>query len=169
MTSTDAAAFCDEIRGRLVGSLYLYCGDRPLAEELAQEALARTWERWDQVSAMASPEAWTFATARNLARSRFRRRAVERRARRRLAAERPAAEPDSADSVAVRAAVQSLPERQRATIVARFYLGLDVAATAELLGCATGTVKAATSQAIDRLRSSGLIDDEVDEHEDVEA
>jgi len=82
MTSTDAAAFCDEIRGRLVGSLYLYCGDRPLAEELAQEALARTWERWDQVSAMASPEAWTFATARNLARSRFRRRAVERRARR---------------------------------------------------------------------------------------
>ena len=143
----------------MVASLTLYCGDRHLAEELAQEALARAWERWPDVSTMASPEAWTFATARNLARSRFRRRAAERRARRRLERERPPADPDTAVGLAVRAAVAELPERQRATIVARYYLGYDVAATADLLGCAEGTVKAATSQALDRLRAAGLIDD----------
>ncbi len=68
---------------------------------------------------------------------------------------------DPADGVAIRAAVAALPERQRATIVARFYLGLSVAETAEHLGCAEGTVKAATSQALDRLRSHGFVDSHV--------
>lgn len=55
-----ADQFCDEIRGRLVGSLTVYCGDRLVAEELAQDALVRAFERWDTVGAMASPEAWTY-------------------------------------------------------------------------------------------------------------
>ena len=121
-----------------------------------RQALARAWERWDRVGAMASPEGWVFRTARNLAVSRWRRRAIERRARR-SAADRVVEDP--ADDVAIRAAVASLPERQRATIVARFYLGLSVAETARELDCAEGTVKAATSQALDRLRASGFIDD----------
>ncbi len=65
---------------------------------------------------------------------------------------------DPAEGIAIRDAVAGLPERQRATIVARFYLGLSVAETAEHLGCAEGTVKAATSQALDRLRSQGFVD-----------
>lgn len=40
MESLDPSGFCDRVSGRLVGSLTLYCGDRHLAEELAQEALA---------------------------------------------------------------------------------------------------------------------------------
>lgn len=79
MELLDPAAFCDRVSGRLVGSLTLYCGDRHLAEELAQEALARAWERWPAVSRMASPEGWAFRTAMNLARSGFRRRRIERR------------------------------------------------------------------------------------------
>jgi RNA polymerase sigma factor (sigma-70 family) len=58
--------------------------------------------------------------------------------------------------VAVRAAVSALPPRQRAAIVARYYLDLDVAASAELLGCQPGTVKALTHQAIASLRRAGL-------------
>ncbi len=41
----------------------------------------------------------------------------------------------------------------------RFFLTLDVRETAEVLGCADGTVKAATHQALASLRRSGLIDD----------
>jgi RNA polymerase sigma-70 factor (ECF subfamily) len=155
MNPVDPAQFCEETRGRLVAALVLYTGDRHVAEELAQEALARAWERWDRVGAMASPEGWTFRTARNLAVSRWRRLGVERRARR---ATTPVVA-DPAEGVALRDAVAALPERQRATIVARYYLGLSVAEAAAHLGCAEGTVKAATSQALDRLRTHGFVED----------
>ena len=63
----------------------------------------------------------------------------------------------------MRDAVQRLPERQRSTIIARFYLGLDVAETAAALRCREGTVKAHTFRAMQRLRTEGLIDDEEDD------
>jgi RNA polymerase sigma-70 factor (ECF subfamily) len=138
--------------------LVLYCGDRGVAEDLAQESLARAVERWAQVGRMDAPEAWVYRVAFNLARSRFRRRAAERRATGRLPF--AAAAPDATDAIAVRDAVAGLPPRQRAVIVARFYAGLSVAETAEALRCAEGTVKAATHQALRNLRAAGLVDDE---------
>jgi RNA polymerase sigma factor (sigma-70 family) len=147
---------CARVSPRLVGSLTLYCGDRRLAEEIAQEALVRAFERWGRVGAMTSPEAWTYRTAFNLARSSFRRSAAERRARSRMVA-MPALS-DATDAIAVRDAVRKLPTRQRAVIVARFYLGLNVAETANVLGCREGTVKAHTFKALTNLRAAGLID-----------
>jgi RNA polymerase sigma-70 factor (ECF subfamily) len=156
----DFDTFCRALGPRLVGSLVLFCGDRAVAEELAQEALVRAFERWARVGAMTSPEAWTYRVAFNLARSTFRRRAVERRAERQLRAD-PGHSPDFSDAdtaVAVRAAVAALAPRQRAAIVARFYAGLTVGETAQALHCAEGTVKALTHQAIRNLRAAGLID-----------
>jgi RNA polymerase sigma factor (sigma-70 family) len=154
----DQERFFRRVAPRLVGSLTLYCGDRLLAEEFAQEALARAIERWSRVGAMASPEAWTYRTAFNLARSSFRRSANERRARDRMS---PVEQlPDAAEAIAVREAVLALPPRQRAVIVSRFYLGLDVADTARVLRCRPGTVKAHTFKALANLRTAGLIDTE---------
>jgi RNA polymerase sigma factor (sigma-70 family) len=152
--------FCRALGPRLVGSLVLYCGDRTGAEELAQEALARAFERWDRVGVMASPEAWTYRVAFNLARSTFRRQAVEWRAERALRSDPGHApvDPDADTAVAVRAAVAALAPRQRAAIVARYYAGLNVAETAQALHCAEGTVKALTHQAIANLRAAGLVD-----------
>jgi RNA polymerase sigma factor (sigma-70 family) len=164
MNLPSCEAFCRALAPRLVGSLVLYCGDRGVAEEFAQEALARAVERWAQVGAMAAPEAWVYRVAFNLARSGFRRRAAERRATGRLPVVVPAAS-DPTDAVAVRDAVRALPPRQRAVIVARFYAGLSVAETADALGCAEGTVKAATHQALRNLRAAGLVDDEDEEVE----
>ena len=159
------AEFCDDIRDRLVRSLTLYCGDRWVAEELAQETLVRAWERWSVVGEAASPEAWTFRTATNLANSWFRRRQAERRAHARLSKE-----PETGPAVdfelrsTVRAAVAALAHRQREVVVARFFMDLSVEATAILLGCAEGTVRATTHQALGRLRALGLdVDDELQE------
>lgn len=172
MTEHEPAAFCLGLRSRLVGSLTLFTGDRELGEELAHEALARAIERWDRVRVMAAPEAWVYRTAFNLAASTFRRRAIERRALARVAAAGPhRALPDADEAIAVRAAIGSLPARQRAVIVARFYGGLSVEETAVALDCAPGTVKAHTHQAIARLRAGGLLrfEDEEEEMDDASA
>ena len=81
--------FVEESFPRLVRTLAITTGDQALAYEVAHEALARAWERWDKVSALASPEAWCYRVALNLATSQFRRRASEARAKRRLASARP--------------------------------------------------------------------------------
>jgi RNA polymerase sigma-70 factor (sigma-E family) len=155
------------VHPRLVGALGLHCGDWDVAEEMAQEALARVWERWDTVQGMDSPEAWAYRVAFNLVASRFRRQGVERRVHDRLRARPgPLPEPEPADRLAVRAAVASLPDRQRAVLVLRYYADLPVAAVAATLGCAEGTVKSLTSKAINglRVRLSEVVLDGLVEH-----
>jgi RNA polymerase sigma-70 factor (sigma-E family) len=147
----EPSTFCRELHPRLVGALALHCGDRDVAAELAQETLARVWERWPTVERMDSPEAWAFRVAFNLAASRYRRRAAERRAHDRLGPVDDHAA-DVADALAVRAAVAALPCRQRSALVLRYFADLSVERTAEVLGCAPGTVKSLTSQAIAALR-----------------
>jgi RNA polymerase sigma factor (sigma-70 family) len=150
---SEAVELCRSLHPRLVGTLALHCGDVGVAEEIAQDALVRVVERWSAVSRMDSPDAWAFRVAFNLTASRFRRRAAERRANERAAHRddvvRP---PDRAEAMAVREAVSLLPERQRAAVVLRYFADLSVRETASALGCAEGTVKSLTSQAITALR-----------------
>jgi RNA polymerase sigma-70 factor (ECF subfamily) len=157
----DPSAFCAEVGGRLTGSLVLFCGDRALGEELAQEALIRALERWPRVSRLDSPEAWVFHVGFNLARSARRQREAEGRARSRLARERErhAELPDTAVALAVREAINALPPRQRAVVLIRYYAELDVRETARAMHCAEGTVKSLTHKAIAALRVSGLVVD----------
>jgi DNA-directed RNA polymerase specialized sigma24 family protein len=54
----------------------------------------------------------------------------------------------------VEAAILDLPPAQRAVVVCRFYLDLSIEQTAEVLRKATGTVRALSSQATTRLRTS---------------
>lgn len=146
-------AFCRREHPRLVGALSLYCGDPSVAEELAQEALERACERWSQVRSMESPGAWLHRVALNLAHSRFRRRAAERRAHaRNMATAQHHEDDDVASSVALRREVSALPERQKAVIVLRYYIGFDVAQTARLLDLTPSAVKASTHRAVSRLR-----------------
>lgn len=157
----DPAEFCADVGGRLTGSLVLFCGSRPLGEELAQEALIRALERWARVSRLDSPEAWVFHVGFNLARSARRRAEAERRAHERIARERihHAELPDTSTALAIRAAVSALPPRQRAVVLVRFYAGFDVRETAKALGCAEGTVKSLTHSAIATLRASGVVEE----------
>ena len=145
--------FCRDEHGRLVRWLTLHVGDQSVAEELAQDAVARVCQHWSRVEHMANRRAWLNRVAFNLATSWFRRRAAERRARWRhgpTGTALPAV--DSATVVAVRQAIIRLPERQRSALVLRHLADLPVAEVAEVMGCAPGTVKALTHQAATTLR-----------------
>ena len=155
----ERAEFCRAEHPRLVGAMCLYTGDVALAEELAQEALARACRQWSEVTAMASPGAWVHRVAINLANSHFRRTLLERRARQHLAGS--AVEGRASDlttAIAVRTAVAALPRRQRTAIVLRYFVDLPVADVAHAMGCREGTVRALTSQAIAALRDTHLLD-----------
>lgn len=151
-----AAAFCSRVRPKLVGALSLHCGDADVAEELAQEALARAWDRWAKVREMDNPEGWVWRVGVNLASSHYRRKAAERRARAKAdARETLVVLDDHADPnerEAVRRAVAGLPDRQRTALVLRYFSDLSVEETAQIMGCATGTVKSLTHRAIGSLR-----------------
>lgn len=151
----DFAAFARREHPRLVGALTLYCGDRAVAEELAQDALVRCRERWSRVAAADRPGAYAHRVAINLANSRFRRRSAERRALRRAAAgaEGVHEDPCGAEELAVRRAVSALPARQREVIVRRFFLDEDVATVAAAMGLATSSVRSATTRGLGTLRA----------------
>lgn len=151
-----AIEFCHRLRPRLVGTLSLLCGSAGVAEELAQETLARTWSNWPRVRQLGEPaaSAWVHRVAVNLARSWFRRKMAERRALARLGtAPTEHHAPDLADAVTIREKVAALPRRQRTALVLRYYADLPIVQVADLMGCAPGTVKSLTNKAMRSLRS----------------
>jgi RNA polymerase sigma-70 factor (sigma-E family) len=159
----DLADFCSREYPRLVGTLALYCGDREVAQELAQEALARACASWSKVSRMDAPGPWINRVAINLANSHFRRRAAERRAQDRLDSSAPETKmTDTALSLTIRRAVAALPKRQRTALVLRYFNDLSVAQVADLMGASEGAVRRLTHTAIASLRKQeGLHDLEV--------
>jgi RNA polymerase sigma factor (sigma-70 family) len=146
--------FCSAQFPALVGSLTLYCGDRGVAEELAQEALARACASWNKLQRIDSPGAWVHRVAINLANSHYRRKGAERRAREKLEARTTQVSPsrDQDIEMTLRREVAALPKRLRAALVLRYYSDLSVAATADALGTSEGSIKRLTHEAIAALR-----------------
>jgi RNA polymerase sigma factor (sigma-70 family) len=164
----DAGSFCRSLYPRLVGALSLNCGNREDAQELAQETLSRVLEHWDRLREHDDPEAWAFRTAFNLANSWWRRRVVARRVEellRRRRGDESVPVDATDDEIDLRRAVATLPRRQREAVVLRYFVDCSVSETAARMGCAEGTVKALTHQAIDTLRQTALADLEGDDDE----
>jgi RNA polymerase sigma factor (sigma-70 family) len=115
----------------------LLTGDQAEAEELAQEALVRTWWRW-AVRRPDDPPAYARKVLVNRRRSLLRRAGVESRFLARTRAE-PVPPPGDEDAMVLWQAVQGLPPRQRAVLVLRFHEDLTEAETARLLGLPLGT------------------------------
>jgi DNA-directed RNA polymerase specialized sigma24 family protein len=113
--------FLDEYRG-LVQALYLLTADRGEAEELAQETMARMYERWDRVSAMESPGGYAYRVAVNLNRQRLRHLAV--RGRRLLVMTvHPGSEQPPETRSELAEAIAALPRGQRETLDRTSQLG----------------------------------------------
>jgi RNA polymerase sigma-70 factor (sigma-E family) len=130
----------------------LLTGSRAEAEELAQEALARTWRRWKLVRRPDDPGSYARKVLVNRHRSLLRRAAVEARSLARPRAEELVVPAGDERAVVLWQAVQALPARQRAVLVLRFREDLPQAEVARLLGLPLGTVKSLGHRALARLR-----------------
>lgn len=137
----DFDAFFRVEHPRLVAAAAALTGDREVARDLAQEALLRAYRAWPSVGAMERPGAWCRRVLVNLAIDRGRRSGRERRALERLGPGDAATSP-APDVDGFWAAVRCLPERQRAAVVLHYVEDQPLDAIAEVLGVATGTVKA---------------------------
>jgi RNA polymerase sigma factor (sigma-70 family) len=100
----------------------------------------RAWERPTGAEALDSLPAWITRVSLNLAKSRLRRIRAEARARQRLGPEVDHASSEGTRTDVERA-LHTLPRRQREVTVLRYYLGMDVAEVARVLGVSDGTVK----------------------------
>ena len=140
---TAFAAFYRERYAAMARLAFLLTGGDPAAEELAQDAFLGTFRAWDRVE---EPNAYVRAALVNACRSHRRRR--EREMRRQLAAPPPVTQ--AADEL--RDVIGSLPFRQRAVVVLRFYEDLPEAEIATALGCTVVAVKSLLHRATRALR-----------------
>ena len=155
MGQSEEDRFTDFVRVHsttLFRTAYLMTGDHQRAEDLLQTTLVRVYQRWTKVDAMERPVAYARKILVHLAVSWWRKRSSHE------APLMPRDEPsraDRADEVAeherVWRAVLSLPPRQRAVTVLRYYEDLSEADIAETLGMAPGTVKSHSHAATRRL------------------
>jgi DNA-directed RNA polymerase specialized sigma24 family protein len=133
--------FYRDTRERLLAYLYAAGGELAEAQDAAQEAYARAWQRWSSVSAMADPEAWVRTVGWRVLANRWRALRGRASAYRRHGVVPPLPGP-SEDTVLLVTALRRLPEAQRLAIVLHHVLGLPVASVAVETGVPVGTVKA---------------------------
>jgi RNA polymerase sigma-70 factor (sigma-E family) len=135
-------------------------GDRDLAQDVVQESLAKAQANWRRVERANSPDAYVRQMVLNEYLS-WRRRWSVRNIQ--VAGEhmvvlvdRRAATRDHADAVVdgddLWARLATLPRKQRAVLVLRYYEQLDDTEIASLLNCAPATVRSNASKALKTLR-----------------
>ena len=150
--AADFRAFYETERERLGRALFLLTRDRHEADDLAQEALVRVYERWDRVREMGSPTGYLYRTAMNLNRSRLRRLGV---AARRLVHNPSPANPtdDVGERDEVARAIESLSLGQRQVLVLIDWLGLSTEETGRILRLKPVSVRVRRSRAHAALRA----------------
>jgi RNA polymerase sigma-70 factor (sigma-E family) len=127
---------------------HVLCGDPHLAADLVQDSLERTGLAWRRLRSD-DPEAYVRRVIVNTFLN-----GVRRLRRERLVAEPPERayhEPESRDEALWRL-LRTLPPRQRAVVVLRFYADLSEVEISAVLGCTVGTVKSTSSRALAKLR-----------------
>jgi RNA polymerase sigma-70 factor (sigma-E family) len=143
----DFEAVFDQLLGRAYRHALRLVGNQALAEDLASEALTRTYVHWRRVRYLDYREAWVLRVVTNLAIDAYAKQRVP------LAGTPPIALEDAAVlRVTLAQALRALPARQRDAVVLRYLVDLSEADTAEALGVAPGTVKSHLSRAVAHLR-----------------
>jgi RNA polymerase sigma-70 factor (sigma-E family) len=136
---------------RLLGRAYRHAqrmvGDPTLAEDLAAEALTRTYVHWPRIRKYDHLDAWVLRVVTNLAIDAFAKKRVP------VDTAPPIAPEDAAVlRVTLAQALRSLPPRQRDAVVLRYLVDMSEADVAQALGVAPGTVKSHLHRAVEHLR-----------------
>jgi RNA polymerase sigma-70 factor (sigma-E family) len=124
-------------------------GDRTEAEDVAQEALARTYVRWRTVEPYAA--AWASRVASNLAIDRARR--TKRLSRAEVPDRAGAGDAYAAERVDLQRALRTLPRRQRDVVTLRYLADQSEDTVAAALGVSVGSVKTHASRGLAALRA----------------
>jgi RNA polymerase sigma-70 factor (sigma-E family) len=128
---------------------YLLCGDWYEAEDLTQAVFVRLYLAWTRVRADSA-----HAYARRVLVNEFLHRRRRRESPVETVPDRPAPAGRSPDDrLDLSAALRTVPERQRAVVVLRYWEGLSVEQTAALLGISPGTVKSQAARGLAALRA----------------
>lgn len=150
----DFTAYMQARQTTLLRTAYLLCGDYATAEDLVQTTLAKLYLKWDTVRSRDSLDGFVRRILVNEHNSLWRRawKRVE------FTTDQPpevrGAGPDEYADFhdQLWSFVGSLPRRQRAVVVLRYYEQLTEAEVADVLGCSVGTVKSQASRALAALR-----------------
>lgn len=154
---TEQRSFADFVAANnrtLYGTAYLLTGNPDNAEDLLQETLSRLYPKWAAVTAADQPVAYVRRALAN----RFISSTRVRAHRDLVMWDMPdkAANVDVAATVADRGAVWqllgTLPERQRAAIVLRYFHDLSDADIAAALDCREATVRSLISRGVAAMR-----------------
>jgi RNA polymerase sigma factor (sigma-70 family) len=137
---------------RLVRAMFLLVPDADEAQELAQEAMVRVYERWDRVSVMESPGGYLYRTATNLNHRRIRSLAVRARRLRTLGVGLRDVEIDTARYDLVEA-ISSLSVRLREAFMLVDWLGMSSDEAARILHIAPASVRSRVHRARRELRA----------------
>lgn len=141
--SSEAATFESlfaEEGDRLFSSLWLITRDRHEAEDVAQDAFVKVWERWERRGAPDDPTAYLFRTAMNILRNRRRRAAVAVRHAVSRSESKNELEAVEARDVVMRA-LGALTPSQRAALVLMDLLDLSSDEASRALGVRPSTVR----------------------------
>jgi RNA polymerase sigma-70 factor (sigma-E family) len=136
---------------------YLMTGDRTQAEDLAHEAFVRCVGRFQHLRAHSAFDAYLRRAIVNLHTSGLRRRRTEREWLRRegpRAASAVTTQRDVGEREDLWRALSTLPSRQRAALVLRYYEDLSERDAAEALGCSLAALKSLVARGSEALRTS---------------
>ncbi|MEZ6013195.1 MAG: sigma-70 family RNA polymerase sigma factor [Hyphomonas sp.] len=153
MDRLDDAAFKRELT-ELIPHLRAFarslCGDAFMADDLAQDAMLKAWHARESFQAGTNMKAWAFTILRNVFYSE-KRRSWRRESLDPEVAEATLVSPsnpgDGLDLLALRNALNMLPEDQREALILVGAGGLAYEEAAEVCGCAVGTIKSRVSRA----------------------
>jgi len=145
--------FVEEYAG-VYGSLCLITRNRHEAEEIAQDAFTRMWERWGQFGVIDDPVAYVHATAMNAFRRRSRRAKMALRRTLRLTPSDDLLATVEEHEQIVRL-LAPLSQRQRAAIVLTDLLDYTSEEAAEMLGLRPGAIRSLASRGRAELRRLG--------------
>lgn len=141
-----ADLYCSHAPGA-IRLAFLMTGDQHAAEDVVQDAFVRLFGRFRDLRDPHAFETYLRRTVVNLSRDRFRRMRLERD----RAAGAGGSESENGtrieDRDVIRRALRSLPQRQRAALVLRFFVDLSERQTADVLDCSVPAVKSLVARA----------------------
>lgn len=151
MSSSKLEALYEQEAQRSVRLAFLMTGDKELAEDIVQDAFVKVAGRFQHLRKPHASSAYLRRTIINLSKSHWRRGGVEKRYLKQLSPDLEVTDPEL-PSQKIMGALRTLPTRQRAAVVLRYYEDFSEAATAQTLGCSIGAVKQLTHRAKEQLR-----------------